>query len=235
MAGDLLERDEALSALVDSLLSVQQSAQGRVVLLSGEAGVGKTSLLRRFCEACSPSARILWGACEPLLTPSPLAPFVEFAPSCALNFQELLERASTPHAISQALVRELRSKGPAILVLEDVHWADDATLDVLRLLGRSHGTVPAVVLISYRDTELGRFHPLRRALGELGSSESIRRLQLAPLSLEAVRALATPDFAEPEELYRGPVATRSSSPRSSRPAKRSRRQSATPFLRALPG
>jgi DNA-binding CsgD family transcriptional regulator len=151
---------------------------------------------------CRPSARILWGACEPLLTPSPLAPFAEFAPSCARNFQELLERATTPHEISLGLVRELRRKEPTILVLEDVHWADDATLDVLRLLGRSHGTVPALVLMSFRDTELGRFHPLRRALGELGSSESIRRLRLAPLSLEAVRALATPNFAEPEELYR---------------------------------
>lgn len=110
IAGDLLERDEALSALGDSLLPVQQSSQGRVVLVSGEAGVGKTSLLRRFCDACRPSARILWGACEPLLTPSPLAPFAEFAPSCARNFQELLERATTPHEISLGLVRELRRK-----------------------------------------------------------------------------------------------------------------------------
>jgi predicted ATPase len=178
MAGELLERDEALSALVEFLLSVQQSSQGRVVLVSGEAGVGKTSLLRRFCDASSPSARILWGACEPLLTPSPLAPFVEFAPSCARNFQELLKRGATPHELSLALVRELRRREPTILVLEDVHWADDATLDVLRLLARSRSTIPALVLMSYRDTELGRFHPLRRALGELESSESIRRLRL---------------------------------------------------------
>jgi predicted ATPase len=202
MAGDLLERHEALSTLVDCLLPVEQRSQGRVVLVSGEAGVGKTSLLRRFCDACSPSARILWGACEPLFTPSPLAPLVEFAPSCARDFQEVLERGATPHEISLALVRELRRREPTILVLEDVHWADDATLDVLRLLGRSRSAVPALVVMSYRDTELGRFHPLRRALGELGSSESIRRLHLAPLSLEAVRELATPDFAEPEELYR---------------------------------
>jgi DNA-binding CsgD family transcriptional regulator/tetratricopeptide (TPR) repeat protein len=202
IAGDLLERHEDLSALVDCLLAVEQRSHGRVVLVSGEAGVGKTSLLRRFCDACSPSARILWGACEPLFTPSPLAPLVEFAPSCARTFQEVLQRGATPHEISLALVRELRRREPTILVLEDVHWADDATLDVLRLLGRSGSAVPALVVMSYRDTELGRFHPLRRALGELGSSESIRRLHLAPLSLEAVRELATPDFAEPEELYR---------------------------------
>jgi DNA-binding CsgD family transcriptional regulator/tetratricopeptide (TPR) repeat protein len=202
ITGALLERDEALLALVDSLVPVQQWSQGRVVLVSGEAGVGKTALLRRFCDAHSTSVRILWGACTPLLTPSPLAPFVEFAGSCAPNFEEVLERGATPHEISLALVRELRRKEPTILVLEDVHWADDATLDVVRLLARSHSTVSALVLMSYRDTELGRFHPLRRALGEMGSSESIRRLRLAPLSLEAVRALATPDFAEPEELYR---------------------------------
>jgi hypothetical protein len=68
----------------------------------------------------------------------PLPPFAEFAPSCGRDLQETLERGTTPHEVSLALVRELRREKPTILVLEDVHWADDATLDVRRLLGRAN-------------------------------------------------------------------------------------------------
>jgi DNA-binding CsgD family transcriptional regulator len=85
---------------------------------------------------------------------------------------------------------ELRKRPPTIVVLEDVHWADDATLDVLRLLGRRVASLPAMVLVSYRQTELGRFHPLRQVLGELGSESATVRVTLAPLSEDAVTRLA---------------------------------------------
>jgi len=198
----LVERDSELASLAEALARVREGFGGRVVLVCGEAGIGKTALIRRHCDEHGKDARVLWGMCEPLLTASPLEPLIEFAPSCSREFQELLAGGTTPHEVSLALVRDLRRKAPTILVLEDVHWADDATLDVLRFLGRRHGTVPVLVVASYRDTELGRFHPLRRALGELGSGESIRRLQLAPLSREAVGALSASTFADVEELYR---------------------------------
>ncbi len=198
----LVERERELASLAEALARVREGSGGRVVLVSGEAGIGKTALIRRHCDDYGKDARVLWGACEPLLTASPLEPFVQFAPSCGRELQELLERGTTPHEVTLALMRDLRRKAPSILVLEDVHWADDATLDVLRLLGRRHSTVPVLVVASYRDTELGRFHPLRRALGELGSSESIQRLHLAPLSLEAVHALAASTFVDVEDLYR---------------------------------
>ena len=198
----LVERDRELAALDDAFDHVRGRSGGLFVIVSGEAGIGKTALVRHHCLAHAREARVLVGACEPLFTPSPLAPFVEIAQSCGGEFEDFLERGTLPHEVALALVRELERTVPTILVLEDVHWADDATLDVLRLLGRYHRAVPVLVLVTYRDSELDRFHPLRRALGELGSSGSIRRLRLAPLSLEGVRALSAPYRADAEELYR---------------------------------
>ncbi len=75
-------------------------------------------------------------------------------------------------------------------MLEDLHWADEATLDVLRLLARRLGAVPALVVATYRDDELDNAHPLRRVLGEFATSDVVRRMGLAPLSPAAVAELA---------------------------------------------
>jgi predicted ATPase len=99
------------------------------------------------------------------------------------------------------LTRELKQRSPTIVVLEDIHWADEATLDILRLLGRRLENVPALVVASYRD-ELDRAHPLRIALGELAAAEAIGRLKLAPLSPEAVAKLAEPHGVVAQELHR---------------------------------
>jgi DNA-binding CsgD family transcriptional regulator/tetratricopeptide (TPR) repeat protein len=99
-------------------------------------------------------------------------------------------------------MRELRTRAPTVLVLEDVHGADEATLDVLRLLARRVETVPALVLASYRDDELDRGHPLRVALGELATGGATGRLKVAPLSAAAVAKLAEPLGVDAEELYR---------------------------------
>jgi DNA-binding CsgD family transcriptional regulator len=200
----LVERDTALAALAAAFARVAagSASRGGLVIVSGEAGVGKTALIRRHCEERRPVARILWGACEPLFAPRPLAPLAEIARSCGGELEQALERDATPYEVVRALEHELRNGAPSIVVLEDVHWADGATLDVLRLLGRRYGGWPALVLVSHRDDELDRFHPLRRAIGELGSSESLGRIRLQPLSLEGVRAVAVPYRADAEEIYR---------------------------------
>jgi len=106
-----------------------------------------------------------------------------------------------PREVAIALVDELRRKKPTILVVEDIHWADEATLDVLRLLGRRIDQVPALVLVTYRDDELTRGHPLRVVLGNLQASEGIARLKLAPLSAAAVAQLAEPYGINALELH----------------------------------
>ncbi len=199
--GKLLERSQSLSALGDALASVRDNSRGRLLAVGGEAGVGKTALFRRFSDQHSDSTRILWGACDPLITPRPLGPFLDIAPVTGGEFEDLVESGAKPHQVAAALMRELGTPAPTVLVLEDLHWADEATLDVVRLLGRRIGEVPALVLASYRDDELERTHPLRIVLGELGTSETVRRLKVDPLSPEAVASLAALHGVDADELY----------------------------------
>jgi DNA-binding CsgD family transcriptional regulator/tetratricopeptide (TPR) repeat protein len=201
-SSELLERTHELSTLGECLEMVKSSSRGRVVLVAGEAGVGKTVLLRRFFDECRGGARLLWGACDALFTPRPLGPFLDIAESTGGELGELVETGARPHEVMAALMRELRTRTPTVLVLEDVHSADEATLDVLRLLAHRVEAVPALVLASYRDEELNRTHPLRVVLGELTMGEVISRMKLAPLSAAAVAKLAEPIGVDADELYR---------------------------------
>ncbi|HVP75870.1 MAG TPA: LuxR C-terminal-related transcriptional regulator [Gaiellaceae bacterium] len=201
-SSELLERAHELSMLREGWATVRRRSRGRVVLVGGEAGVGKTALLRRFCDDGPAGAQLLWGACDALFTPRPLGPFLDIAEATGGELQELVEAGAKPYEVAAALMRELRTRSPTILVLEDVQGADEATLDVLRLLARRVGAVPAFVLASYRDDELDRHHPVRVALGELATGETVQSMKLASLSAAAVRTLAEPLGVDAEELYR---------------------------------
>jgi class 3 adenylate cyclase/tetratricopeptide (TPR) repeat protein len=199
-ADELLERSDALSTLADSLAAVTGTGRGQLVLVSGEAGVGKTALLRRFSDDRRGSARILWGSCDPLFTPRPLGPLLDVAEVAGGELAEVVQEGR-PHAVASALMRELGSRATTILVLDDVQWADEATLDVLGLLGRRIEAAPALVLLSYRDDELDRAHPLRMVLGALATGPAVRRLEIAPLSRDAVAHLAEPHGVDADELF----------------------------------
>lgn len=201
-ASELLERAGELSALGECLETVQRSSRGLIVFVSGEAGVGKTALLRLFCDERRQSARILWGACDALFTPRPLGPLLDIAESTGGELAQLAEEGARPHEVAAALIRELRRQAPSIFVLEDLNWADEATLDVLRMVCRRAETVPALVVATYRDDELDRAHPLRIVLGELATGSASRRLNLTRLSAAAVATLAEPHGVDADELYR---------------------------------
>jgi class 3 adenylate cyclase/tetratricopeptide (TPR) repeat protein len=198
----LLEREEAQSALAQSLEDVAGTGRGALVLVTGEAGVGKTSLLRRVCADRRETARSLWGACDPLFTPRPLGPLVDVAESVGGELQHVIDEGAKPQAVAAALTRELSSRSPTVLVLEDLQWADEATLDVLALLGRKVETIPALAALTYRDDELDRRHPLRIVLGAFARGRSLRRIDLAPLSRGAVAQLAEPHGIDADELFR---------------------------------
>ena len=148
--GVFLERGGDLQALEESLVAVRAGGEGRLVLVAGEAGAGKTALLRWFCESLGGSVRVLWGACEPLLTPRPLGPLCDVAEAIGGELEGLVIQGARPYEVAAALIEDLQGHGPAVLVLEDLHWADEATLDVLRLLGRRVGSACVLVLASFR-------------------------------------------------------------------------------------
>jgi DNA-binding CsgD family transcriptional regulator/tetratricopeptide (TPR) repeat protein len=199
--GILLERSEQLIALAEQLKDVTATMSGRLVLVGGEAGVGKTALVRRFADDHRNRARILFGACDPLFTPRPLGPFLDVAQATGGELEDVVLAGRRPHDVTTALVQELRREPASAVVLEDVHWADEATLDVLRLLGRRLDTVPALLIVTYRDDQLDRAHPLRLLLGELNSGATVR-MKLASLSAPGVAQLAGPYGVDPELLYR---------------------------------
>ncbi len=196
----LLERSEQWSALNEAAAEVMSSARGRMLLVGGEAGVGKTTLLRAFCGE---RARAVWGACDALFTPRPLGPFFEIAEATGGELESLVASGARPHEVAAALLAELAAPRGTVLVLEDLHWADEATLDVVRLLARRVEQAPVLILASYRDDELDRAHPLRIVLGELATSPAVTRVPIERLSQEAVAKLAEPHAAiDPDDLYR---------------------------------
>ena len=200
-SGGLLERGEFLEALEASLADALDG-RGRMVLVMGEAGIGKTALVREFCDRQRPQRRVLWGACDGLRTPRPFAPFVDIAATVSGGLAETIARGERPARCFAALTDELAAVAPTILVIEDLHWADEATLDVMTMLGRRAEIVPALVVATYRDDELTTDHRLRSVLGELRRGHGVRRLPLSPLSLDAVEALAAPAGADATDLYR---------------------------------
>ncbi|WP_035129781.1 helix-turn-helix transcriptional regulator [Conexibacter woesei] len=183
----LLERDDTLARLDALLADVTATGSVRVVALGGEAGIGKSAVLRAF-RTRNATARMLAGACDALATPRPLGAFADVAESLGGAAEELLATATaTPVAVATALADALTP--PVVLLLEDLHWADDATFDVLRLLVRRLAGTAALVVLTFRDDEVGRDHPLRVALGELPAGVVVH-LPLAPLSPAAVAQLA---------------------------------------------
>ena len=198
---ELLERGRHLTALSESFAAVVATGHGHLVTVSGEAGVGKTALLRSFSEHVGRPARVVWGSCDALLTPRPLGPFIDIARIVNGPLKAATQSGVRPHEVATALMDELLARRPTILVLDDLQWADEATLDVLRLVGRRVGSLPVLVVASHRDDELDRAHPLRVVLGELGVPVG-RRLRLDRLTRQAVAALAAPHGVDPTELHR---------------------------------
>ena len=186
---ELVERDAALLTF-DRQLAAARQGSGHVLLVYGEAGIGKTTLLKAFAERRG-DALPWWGACDSLGTPHPLAPLHDIARAADVAFSPLLQPGHARAELFEAVLTTLQQgRVPTLAIFEDVHWADDATLDLLKFLGRRIDRVPCLLVLSWRDDEVSAAHPLRRLLGELPSS-LVTRLALQPLSPDAVARLAT--------------------------------------------
>jgi DNA-binding CsgD family transcriptional regulator len=188
----LVERALQLRSLAEYADEARQD-DGRFVLVSGEAGIGKSSLLEEL-ERALPGARWWWGACDGLFTPRPLGPVHDIEPLAHLLDEDL----SREH-LFQGILTDLAAEF-TVLVVEDIHWADEATLDLLRFLSRRLRRVPALVVATYRDDALAPHHPLVLALGELSIQRATRRINLPPLTLSAVARLCEGSGREAQEV-----------------------------------
>jgi tetratricopeptide (TPR) repeat protein len=202
---ELVER-EALLATLEACLAEARGGSGSMVFLTGEAGIGKSALARRFSADHVADARVLWGSCEALRTPGPLGPLWDIARTVGGDVARLLTTGAARHAVFTAFLDLLApphtERRAVLVVVEDVHWADEATLDLLLFLGRRAADTNAVVVVTFRDDEVARDHPLRVVLGDLATTRSVRRLTIPPLSREAVGHLAVPSQMDADELYR---------------------------------
>jgi DNA-binding CsgD family transcriptional regulator len=186
-ANDLHERGAVLSVLHGAVAAAAEG-RGSAALVTGEAGIGKTSVVRALRASLGHGVRVLAGACDDLLSPRALGPLREAAAGTSGLLAAALA-ADHPDVVPGATVAELAAWRPTVLILEDLHWADDATLDVLGHVARRLAGLPAVLLLTFRDEEVPPAHPLRRVLGAL-TAAPVHRLALPPLSSAAVAGLA---------------------------------------------
>jgi DNA-binding CsgD family transcriptional regulator len=199
---ELWERAASLDLLAGLLADSAES--GRVALVAGEAGLGKTALVTEFARRCGPRARVLWGGCDPLVTPRALGPLHDIGRQTGGALAAALGARATQEEIFQASLDELsgpRQRPRPVLVVEDAHWADEGTLDWIAFLGRRIGRLAALMVVTYRDDELGPEHPLRGALAALPST-IVHWVPLAALSQRCVRRVARAYGRDPESVHR---------------------------------
>jgi DNA-binding CsgD family transcriptional regulator len=196
----LLERDSAQEAAA-GYLAEAVTGHGRLVFVAGEAGVGKTVFVDSVVASAGATVAVALGACDGSATPAPLGPLREMLPDLPADvWPDGADRHEVFTRLSEALRDPVR---PFLVVIEDAHWADDATLDLIRHLARRVHRLRALVLVTYRSEETTGQHPLRLVLGDVASAVGIRRIDLAPLTLDAVRRLVgTAGNVDAEELYR---------------------------------
>jgi predicted ATPase/DNA-binding CsgD family transcriptional regulator len=197
----LIERAEFLSSLHD-LFSIASEGEGHCVLVSGESGIGKTSLIKTFSQEIKNSGRILQGTCDALFTPRPLAPLYDIALQIGdAVLKDILNAQDRTELFAIFLQALEKQTGTTLIVIEDVHWADEATLDFIKFLARRITRLSCLFILTYRDNEIHAQHPLRNVLGQL-PPDSFTRLQLTPLSKIAVNELATGKGYSGEDIYR---------------------------------
>jgi DNA-binding CsgD family transcriptional regulator/tetratricopeptide (TPR) repeat protein len=194
---ELLERERCLADLARWLGDASERG-GCIALVGGEAGIGKTVLLQEFSNR-QREARVLWGACDALFTPRPLAPLHDIARQAQGALLEAITSGANRDAIFTAALDELE-RAPGLVIFEDMHWADEATLDLLKYLGRRIHRTHAMLAVTYRDDEVGARHPLRFVIGDLPRA-SMRRMALSPLSESAVAQLARRAGRPPNGLH----------------------------------
>lgn len=196
----LIEREQPLKELLD-LAHNAASGRGAIALVGGEAGIGKTSVLEEMRLRAGAGCTVIWGGCDALFTPRALGPIHDMAHALGSEVKNLLADGGQSSQLFAAVLRQIEiSRDATILVFEDVHWADHATLDFLKYIGRRMSMLRALLVISFRSDEISADHSLTQVLGELPPS-CTHRIELLALTPEGVLALGAPVGYDDEELY----------------------------------
>ncbi|MDZ7624115.1 MAG: LuxR C-terminal-related transcriptional regulator [Ignavibacteriaceae bacterium] len=195
----LLERDHFILEL-SRLFEKVKTETGFVVTITGEAGIGKTSLVEHFTQQNEGNAEVFWGSCDDLFALRPLAPLYDIASKLNSHIVSQLDSGAPRPSIFSTFLQEIQLSGPNIIVIEDVHWADESTLDLINFLARRISKCKSLLIITYRDDEITSGHPLKQALSSIPSNYH-KRIKLTPLSKGAVNSLALSHGRKDENLY----------------------------------
>jgi len=198
---ELIEREEFLHSLKSRLEDVKDS-EGHCVVITGEAGIGKTSLIKAFCIDNKRNYKIYRGTCDALFTPRPLGPLYEILFQMKEITGENVLRAHDRGELFSAFLNELASqKATTIIIVEDIHWADEATLDFIKFFARRITQFNCLLILTYRDNEVHAKHPVTDVLGQI-APDSFSRIKLPPLSRQAVENLSAQKGYSGEDVYK---------------------------------
>ena len=195
----LVGRDREIAILHDRLAAAR-GGRGSLVLISGEAGIGKTALADTLVrDAAGASVTVLAGHCYDRTETPPYGPWVEIArrlqarPDTAITLPvPHLDGATSQGALfaeTQDFLAAMAAQRPLVLVLEDLHWADNASLDLLRFIAHGLAAMPLLLVVTYRGEELDRRHPLAATVPLLVREAPDGALDLRPLDAAASEAL----------------------------------------------
>src|SRR5947207_10049538 len=195
---ELIERDGFLALLQTQFQNI--SEEGHCVFLTGEAGIGKTALIKAFCKRQQGDCNIYLGACDALFTPRPLAPLYDIILQVNSGLWTGSHTIEERSELFGRFFHELASQKEKILIVfEDIHWADEATLDFIKFFARRISQLKCLFILTYRDDEIVPLHSLRNLISDL-SPDTFTRIQLSLLSREAVYKLADKKAYDAEEV-----------------------------------
>lgn len=191
-----VERSLPLSQLNQAWEDAQMG-NGRLVIIGGEAGIGKTTLVEKFTAPYE--EMMLWGACDDFFTPRPYGPLHDIAHKTNGKLLNLLQRQADKYTLFSTFLQKLLR--PTIVVIEDIHWADEVTFDLLKFLGRRIMRTPSLLLFTCRDNDGNQVARLQKLLGDLSSRPSTQRLTLSPLSVNGILSLSKTKKIDAQKLH----------------------------------
>ena len=193
-------RVEQIVALSSAYGSASMGA-GRVVLVSGEAGAGKSTLVTRLIDNIVGDDTVLIGYCDPLTTPRPAGPLIDIAAELGTSLADMLQSGQRTGLFDAVLAAIAEVSQPCVVVFEDIHWADELTLDLLAFLARRITSMPVLVVATYRPEGIPDGHAMRSWVGNLATVPTVETIAVPPLSVPEVAALSEGSGLDPRELH----------------------------------